>query len=264
MIPTPLSVLLVAAAVGLTGLVVAGIAYAAQAQRGSTPGAGTARIVGIATAILVGWVGMVIVLASKGAFAANPDTSVPVIAFAIIIPIILGAWLLAASGRFRTLVEAIPLHWLIGVQFYRVLGVAFLLAYFERHMPGTFAVPAGVGDILVGLAAPLAAYAVVKNVRSARLVARGWNILGIADLVLAVSLGFLTSPSTFQQLALAMPNLAITRYPFVLIPAFAVPVSILLHIFSLWRLRSTVSPALSVAPRHGSADRPLDMHHARG
>jgi hypothetical protein len=58
--------------------------------------------------------------------------------------------------------------------------------------------------------------------------------------VLAVVLGFLTSPSAFQQLALSMPNALITRYPFVLFPTFVVPVSILLHAAALWRLRSAV------------------------
>jgi hypothetical protein len=49
-----------------------------------------------------------------------------------------------------------------------------------------------------------------------------------------------------QQLAFAMPNSAITRYPFVLFPTFVVPVSILLHAAAMWRLKST---ALASSPR---------------
>jgi hypothetical protein len=191
----------------------------------------------------------VFLLASKGAFASSADTSIPVISFGIGIPIVLGAWLLAASGAFRALVEAIPLHWLIGVQLYRVLGAVFLVAYLQHRMPAEFALPAAVGDIAVGLAAPGVAYAVRKNRRSARSLARVWNIIGIADLALAVSLGFLTSPSTFQQLALDTPNLLITRFPFVLIPTFAVPVSIVLHLVALWRLRSAVAAVPDPTPR---------------
>jgi hypothetical protein len=260
MIPTWLSVLLDASAVGLTGLVVAGIAYAALAPRATTPGSRPAQTVGIPAAIVIGWVGLVFVLATTGALAASARSSVPVIAFAIAVPILLGSWLLVASGRLRKIVEAIPLHWLIGVQVYRVLGATFLVAYLGHHMPADFAVPAGVGDVAVGLAAPLVAYAVLRKIRPARLLARAWNVLGIADLVLAVSLGFLTSPSTFQQLALGSPNLAITLYPFVLIPAFAVPVSILLHIFSLWRLRPTVAPSLSMPGQN----RPVAARGAMG
>src|SRR6266849_711967 len=102
MIPTWFSVMLDIAVLGLTGLLIAGIAYAALAQPRSTTGAGPARVVGISTAVMVGWVGTVFVLASTGALAANRGTAVPVIAFAIVIPIILGAWLLVSSRRFRT------------------------------------------------------------------------------------------------------------------------------------------------------------------
>ena len=54
------------------------------------------------------------------------------------------------------------------------------------------------------------------------------------------------APVAMQQLAFAMPNSAITRYPFVLFPTFVVPVSILLHAAAMWRLKST---ALASSPR---------------
>ncbi|MDQ4012032.1 MAG: hypothetical protein M3228_15375 [Actinomycetota bacterium] len=244
MVPMPLTVVIIAGTLGLVGLLIAGIAYASVAARGSTPGIRQAWIMGVSATILLGWIGILFVLGPRGAFAATPDTSNPAIAFGIGIPIILGLCCFAASGRVRTLVTAIPLHWLIAVQLYRVLGVSFLVAYLWQIMPAEFAVHAGIGDTLVGLTAPLAAYAVMKKVRSARVLARSWNVLGIAELVLAVTLGFLTSPTALQQLALSMPNSLITRYPFVLFPTFVVPVSILLHAAALWRLRSAAITAV--------------------
>ncbi|MGH3982266.1 MAG: hypothetical protein ACRDST_06170 [Pseudonocardiaceae bacterium] len=210
----------------------------------STPGIRPAWIIGVSVTILLGWIGLLFVLAARGAFAATPDTSNPAIAFGIGIPIIFGLWCLAASDRIRMLITTIPLPWLIAVQLYRVLGVSFLVAYFWQIMPAEFALHAGIGDTLIGLTAPLVAYAVMKNLRSARVLARSWNVLGIAELLLAVILGFLTSPSAFQQLALSMPNSLITRYPFVLFPTFVVPVSILLHAAALWRLRSAAITAV--------------------
>jgi hypothetical protein len=62
--------------------------------------------------------------------------------------------------------------------------------------------------------------------------------LGILDLVVAVGTGFLTSPSTLQQLALDNPNTAITSYPLVLIPTFLVPASIILHVVVIARFRA--------------------------
>jgi hypothetical protein len=120
------------------------------------------------------------------------------------------------------------------VQFYRVVGGIFLIAYLQDDVPGAFALPAGIGDVLVGIAAPFAAVALAsRGVDRAWPLVTAWCAMGIADLVVAVSCGFLTAPSSFQQLALSEPNTAITSYPLVLIPVFAVPLSIVLHVFVL-------------------------------
>lgn len=237
MVPLPMTVALDASLVGLTGLLLAGVTYAALHQRTPVADLKPGRLVGAAAAVLVAWAALSMTLAVRGTFAATPRRTVPAIAFGIAVPIIAGVLLLATSVHVRRLGEAIPLPWLIGVQFYRVLGVLFVIAYLQHRMPGQFALPAGLGDVAVGLAAPGVALAVA---RGARALAWIWNIAGVADLSIAVTLGFLTSPTPFQQLALGMPNVLISRYPFVLIPVFAVPASILLHVFAAWRLREAV------------------------
>jgi hypothetical protein len=63
-----------------------------------------------------------------------------------------------------------------------------------------------------------------------------WNLLGIADLIVAVSTGFLTAPSAFQMFAFEPPNELISMFPLVLIPTFLVPLAILLHVISLIQL----------------------------
>jgi hypothetical protein len=66
---------------------------------------------------------------------------------------------------------------------------------------------------------------------------RLWNLLGIADLLIAVTLGFLTSPSPLQMAAFDRPSGLIAMFPLSMIPVFAVPLSILLHFASLHKLR---------------------------
>jgi hypothetical protein len=63
------------------------------------------------------------------------------------------------------------------------------------------------------------------------------NLFGLADLVVAVTTGFLTSPSAFQLFAFDLPNELISQFPLVLIPVFLVPLSVLLHLASLTKLR---------------------------
>ncbi len=187
-------------------------------------------------AVLVGWFGAVFFLGAAGAFEGQPETRVPAIAFAVALPIVVGAVLLARSESFRRLVDVVPLPTLVGVQVYRVIGVMFLVAFAQDRLPAEFALPAGIGDVAVGLTAPLVAYGLVRRRRWSRPAALTWNVFGIADLVVAVATGFLTSPSAYQQLAFDEPNQLIVQFPFVLVPAFAVPVSILLHVFALRRL----------------------------
>jgi hypothetical protein len=66
-----------------------------------------------------------------------------------------------------------------------------------------------------------------------------WNWLGLSDLVIAMATGFLSAPSRFQIFSLDAPNVLIGSFPLVMIPIFAVPLSIVLHLASL----SKISPA---------------------
>ena len=92
--------------------------------------------------------------------------------------------------------------------------------------------------VLVGSTAPIVAYLFVTRHPWARPAALLWNIAGMADLALALTLGFLSSPGPFQLLALDAPNVLIGAFPLILVPTFAVPLSLLLHLFSLHGLRN--------------------------
>jgi hypothetical protein len=58
----------------------------------------------------------------------------------------------------------------------------------------------------------------------------------LLDLAIAVTTGFLTSPSAFQAFSFDAPNELISAYPLVLIPVYAVPLSVLLYVASLIKL----------------------------
>ncbi len=162
----------------------------------------------------------------------------PTIQYGLLIPIVAGVVLFRRSVTLRRVIEAIPQRWLVSVEVYRVEGLIFLVLYAAGHLPGVFAWPAGVGDVLVGLLAPVvAAYA--QGSRHAAGWLRAWNLLGIADLIVAVTTGFLSSPSRLQMFALGAPNQLISAFPLAMIPVFLVPLSILLHLASLHKLRQT-------------------------
>lgn len=236
MVSASVSTAAVVADAALALLLIAGIAYVARSARRPS-------VLWIGGGAVATWFAIAFVLAGTGFYESTARTGFPPrIGAAIVIPTLLGCALLAV-GAARRLIERIPLHWLVGVQLYRVVGGLFLIAWLQDDMPGEFALPAGIGDVLVGLAAPFVALSLVRRgVDRAwpRVVA--WCTLGIFDLIVAVTVGFLTAPSAFQQLALDEPNAAITSYPLVLIPTFAVPVSIVLHVFVIARLSARLRP----------------------
>jgi hypothetical protein len=77
-----------------------------------------------------------------------------------------------------------------------------------------------------------------------------WNVLGILDLVNAVLIGALSTPGPLQVIVTAVRS-PIGTYPLVMIPAFGVPSSLLLHALSLRQLRRLARRA--VAPPRASA-----------
>ena len=157
------------------------------------------------------------------------------------IPVALGATLLVGyvlllSPTFSRIVAAVPQHWLIAIQVFRILGSVWLVRYFAGQLPGLFALPAGIGDVATGLLAPFVAYAWYSGKPYARSAAIAWNLFGMADLVNAAVLGALTSGAGVV-------------FPIVLAPVYAAPVAFLIHSYSLiGLLRKT-----SQKPRHAES-----------
>ncbi len=201
------------------------------------------RAFGAGSALLVAWFFASLVLSWSG-FYQGASSRFPTIPFGLFLPIIAGVLLFRRWPLLRRVIEAVPQAWLVGFQTYRAEGVIFLLLYAAGRLPRDFALPAGIGDAAVGLLAPVVGIACLRAARGASGWLRAWNLLGLADLVVATATGFLTSPSPLQVLALDRPNQLITSFPLVMIPVFLVPLSVLLHLASLGKLRQMERPSM--------------------
>jgi hypothetical protein len=201
--------------------------------------------------LLVVWFLAELVPAWLGFFqGATPR--IPMIQFGMLIPPVIVAVLFWRWRLLRRVVEAVPQSWMVGVQFYRVEGLIFLVLYAAGKLPGVFALPAGIGDAITGLLALSVGAAYARNPQAAAGRVRAWNLFGIADLVVALTTGFLTSPSPLQKLSLDKPNELVTAFPLVMIPVFLVPLAILLHLASLKKLRQAAA-AQTARQLEGSA-----------
>jgi len=189
-----------------------------------------------AAIVLAGWFAVAMILAWLGVYEGASDR-MPTIQYGILIPIAIGAALIWRSETAWRVMDTIPQTWLVGVQVLRGLGAVFLLLYAAGHMPGLFALPAGIGDIVVAVLAPIIAWAHTRYRHTTARAVAIWNVLGITDLAVAVATGFATGLSPLQMAAFDHPNSLITAFPLVLIPTYLVPLWIVLHIVSLAKLR---------------------------
>jgi hypothetical protein len=181
------------------------------------------------------WVAVAWSAAINGVFRTGVS-ALPVLPLAIFLPVIIGAPLLLLSKRVGQVLDAMPATWLVALQLYRIFGSVFLAAGLRGVLPGVFALPAGIGDVLTGLFAVPAAIAVATGTAQGRKAAIIWNIFGLADFAVAITLGLITSPGRFQLIVPNVSSIGAGAYPNVLTPAFVVPSSILLHLLSLRQL----------------------------
>ncbi len=165
----------------------------------------------------------------------------------VIVPFMLFAILfLARSNAAVKIAFAIPLGLLLAAQVFRV-GVEIFLHQLanEGVVPTMLTFEGANFDILIGLSAPIVAWAYVRGHLSAR-GALIWNALGIAMLANIAVRAALTMPGPMHLLATDVPNLAIGTFPYTFIPGLMAPLALTLHILAIRVLRSHVranSPA---------------------
>jgi putative flippase GtrA len=123
---------------------------------------------------------------------------------------------------------------LIAIQTWRIIGIAFLWGVSIEILHPAFGIPAGVGDILVGITAIPFAYFISKGYTWSKYTVIVWSVLGIADLVMAVSIGTIIASEN--------GNSTMNTFPWILVPTIGVPLAVILHLITLYRLRNTEFP----------------------
>jgi hypothetical protein len=198
-------------------------------------------------AVLALWLTAVLVLGSGGAFVGLENAPPIAIGLGATLPI--AAFLLgyAIVPSFRSYVLSADLRLLASIQAWRWAGLGFLTLYAYNVLPAVFAWPAGLGDIAIGATAPWIAAALTRNsdfVGTRSFVS--WNLLGILDLFVAVSVGALSA--MFPQLTGGVTTAPMAQMPLVLIPAFLVPFFVMLHLTALFQARRNAARVAVFAP----------------
>jgi len=187
-------------------------------------------LVSIAMAV---WLGIVLVLGLRGAFLGSAGSPPLAIFFGVASPLLVYFLTYFASSRFKAFVLGADLRLLAAIQGWRWAGFGFLSLYAHGVLPALFALPAGLGDMAIGITAPWMVLGLIKNpsfVTSRRFMI--WNIMGIVDLAVAVSIGAISS-GFLPRITGNVTTSAMGTIPLVLIPAYLVPFFIMLHFSAL-------------------------------
>lgn len=184
-----------------------------------------------AAVLLAVWAGIAYLLGSSGTFVTpEPQVFLPV-AISAVVPV---AIFIAAYGLlpgFRRFVLAQDLYTLTVLQLWRVVGFGFLLLYAYHVLPALFAWPAGIGDLAVGLTAPLVAAQLLRNPENAtngRLVR--FHALGLLDFAIAIGASFLASGAFPAILSGPITSDPMSVWPLNIFPSFGVPIFIMMHL----------------------------------
>ncbi|TWT03973.1 hypothetical protein [Reyranella sp. CPCC 100927] len=203
-----------------------------------------ARAVVVAVAL---WLAITWITGTANVFRGSPSEPPLALLVALLTPPLAFVIAYRGSRRFRSFALSIDLRLLTALQGWRVIGGMFLVLFSFEMLPGLFAYPAGVGDLAVGLAAPFVVRAIARQ-------SPGWqrqvlwlNVAGLVDFVGAIGTGVLTSASALGFFASASPGADMGAFPLSLIPTFAVPLWIVVHVVSLLQLARLRSAAVAAA-----------------
>ena len=183
--------------------------------------------------VLIAWFLIVVSLGSIGAFVGPPKTPPLAIAAGVGLPLVVFFAMLRISTSFHAFVLSLDLRVVAGMQAWRWAGLGFIFLYAYHVLPPLFALTAGLGDMAVGITAPWIIFSLIRDpdfAASASFVR--WNVLGITDLVVALSLGTVgafIATGTPGEISTA----PLASLPLLVIPVFLVPLFLMLHATAL-------------------------------
>lgn len=199
----------------------------------------TPTAIWLAGAILAVWAVVAYGVGVTGLAATdNPGLLRPIVLTAAV-PVALFALAYVAIDRFRHFVLAQDIRWLTMLQAWRVIGFGFILLYAHQVLPGWFAWPAAVGDVLIGLTAPLMVARLERDpafATSRRFLL--FNIAGLLDFAVAVVMAGLTAGAIARLISDGVTSAPMEVWPLSLFPSLIVPVFIMLHVTVLLKVRA--------------------------
>jgi hypothetical protein len=193
------------------------------------------KIFSTATLIISAWTALLLVLSSKG-FFADFSKLPPRPGLAVLVPLPFIIWF-ALSKTGTQLLQAVPSHWLVLMQSFRItVELLLLVAFLKNMLPVQMTFEGMNFDVLSGLLALPVGYLIWKKKTGSKKLAIAYNIIGMLLLLNILVIAVLSMPTSLRYFVNEPSNTLVAEFPFILLPGVLVPIAYGLHIFSLRQL----------------------------
>jgi len=204
------------------------------------PGAGwsPSTKTGIAAGLAL-WFAAAWALGVSGVLAVGAAETLRPVLLPIVVPVAVFVAAYGASVRFREFVLSWDIRVLTKLHHWRVLGFTFLMLYAHGVLPGLFAWPAGLGDVAIGVSAPLVVQALAQRPEFAESRAFvAFHVLGMFNFFVAGATATLASGAFPGLHPGSLTSAPMEVWPLSLFPAFIVPLFLILHLGALFQVRA--------------------------
>lgn len=186
--------------------------------------------------LLAAWFAVILWLSLAGVYRTPAGPPPWPTILSVVVPLAAFGGLYASHAGFRSFALGFDLRILVLLHATRTVGLGFVFLYFHDLLPAIFALPAGVGDALAAFGALALGIALYRGPVAKGWVA-AWNGYGLADFIVALSIGIAVSQPGLAALAGGVSMAPMQSFPVGMIPAFFVPFYIITHIIIALQLR---------------------------
>lgn len=190
------------------------------------------KIFAITAICITAWSILLLLLSCNGFFANfNLFPPRPVLALLIPLPVI---FIIAFSKTGTEILKAIPVHWLVFMQSFRIaVEFLLLLAFLRNQLPIQMTFEGRNFDILSGILAIPVGYLLAKGKTYAPKLAIAFNIISLLMLINILVIAVLSMPTPIRYFMNDPANTLVAEFPFILLPGVLVPIAYTMSIFSL-------------------------------
>ncbi len=154
-------------------------------------------------------------------------------------PGIVAVLLIFASPKGRALARKFNLKWLTVLHIIRVpVEIVLYLLFLQGLVPIYMTFEGYNLDILSGITAPIIYYLVFVRKWLGKKWLLVWNFICLGLLINILTIAILSAQTPLQQMAFDQPNIGVTFFPYVWLPAVIVPIVLYAHLSSILKLVS--------------------------